>query len=150
MWASVGLCVWKTREGDFQGRSVSGLTPRASASSVGFKNTRFYSETTPFWLLKRGRGARGAQRPSWRRRNVKWWIQPELSATRLRPAQKHGRRPAAEVCCLHAVTLRACHTHARAHTHVGWWKVPSVRRQLSGFAGTGGCCKGGKESELMK
>lgn len=83
MWASVGLCVWKTREGDFQGCSVSGLTPRASASSVGFKNTRFYSETTPSGLSKRGRGARGVQRLSWRRRDVKpcAWIQPELSVT---------------------------------------------------------------------
>lgn len=52
MWASVGLCVWKTREGDFQRRSLSALTPRASASSVGFKNTRFYSETTPFGAVE--------------------------------------------------------------------------------------------------
>lgn len=129
MWASVGLCVWKTREGDFQGRSVSRLTPRACASSVGFKNTRFYSETTLFGLLRRGRGARRVQRPSCRRGNVEscTWIQPELSVTWTRPdAWKTS------CCCLHTVTLHACHARARAHmrVHVGRWKVPSVRRQL--------------------
>lgn len=37
------------REGDFQRCSRPPLTPRASASSVGFKNTRFYSETTQIY-----------------------------------------------------------------------------------------------------
>lgn len=132
MWASVGLCVWKTREGDFQGRSVSGLTPRASASSVGFKNTRFYSETTPFGLLKRGRkGARSVQRPGWRRSNVEScaWVQPEPSVTWLRPGQEHGRRPAAEVCCLHTVTLHVCHTHTCTGSQArARWAVESPQR----------------------
>lgn len=57
MWASAGLCgalrgedeAGLLREGDFHCCSRSRFTPRASASSVGFKNTRFYSETTQIY-----------------------------------------------------------------------------------------------------
>lgn len=147
----MGLCVSKTRKGDFQGRSVSGLTPRVSASSVGFKNTRFYCETTPSGLLKGGRGARAVQRPSWRRGKVKSRARGSSLSCPSRGSDE-ARRPEAWTTSCCSAHRDLSHTHARAHmrVHIGWWKVPSVRRQLSGFAGTGGCCKGGRDAAKIK
>lgn len=81
------------------------------------------------------------------------WIQPELVQL-VAPTRPEAWRTS---CCCSLLPARRdltrlSHTRARAHrrVHAGRWKVPSVRRQLSGFAGTGGCCRGRKESELMK